>query len=182
MKLLILDRDGVINEDRDDYIKSPEEWVPVPGSVEAIARLHREGWRIAVATNQSGLARGLFDMATLNAVHLKMHRTIAQAGGRLDAVFFCPHAPEDECECRKPKSGLFRDIATRYGLDDLAGVPVVGDSLRDLTAAQPLGCSLHLVRTGKGERTLSGPPLPEGTRVHERLADFAEWLLSRPES
>lgn len=179
MKLLILDRDGVINEDRDDFIKSPDEWVPVAGSIEAIARLHREGWRIVVATNQSGLARGLFDMTTLNAIHLKMHRTLAQAGARLDAVFFCPHSAEDGCECRKPRSGLFRDIAARYGLDDLNGVPAVGDSRRDLEAAQPLGCELHLVRTGKGPRTLAGGPLPEGTRVHDRLADFADWLMAQ---
>jgi D-glycero-D-manno-heptose 1,7-bisphosphate phosphatase len=180
MKLLILDRDGVINEDRDDYIKSPLEWVPVPGSVEAIAMLHHEGWRIVVASNQSGLGRGLFDMSTLNAIHVKMHKTVALAGGRIDAIFFCPHAPEDLCECRKPKSGLFRDIAARYGLDDLTGVPAVGDSQRDLQAAAPLGCGLHLVRSGKGERTLAAHTLPEGSRVHDNLAAFTTWLLAQP--
>ena len=181
MKLLILDRDGVINEDRDDYVKSPDEWVPVPGSIEAIARLHREGWRVLVATNQSALGRGLFDMSTLNAIHLKMQKAVSAAGGRLDAIFFCPHTPEDHCECRKPRSGLFREIAARFGLDDLQGVPVVGDSLRDLQAAQPLGCALHLVRSGKGERTLAGDkPLPQGTLVHDDLSAFADWLLSQP--
>ena len=181
MKLLILDRDGVINEDRDDYVKSPEEWVPVPGSIEAIARLHREGWRVLVATNQSALGRGLFDTSTLNAIHQKMQKAVSAAGGRLDAIFFCPHAPEDHCECRKPRPGLFRDIAARFGLDDLRGVPVVGDSLRDLQAAQPLGCALHLVRTGKGERVLAGDkPLPEGTQVHADLGAFADWLLGQP--
>lgn len=181
MKLLILDRDGVINEDRDDYVKSPAEWVPVPGSIEAIARVHREGWRVLVATNQSALGRGLFDTSTLNAIHLKMQKSVVAAGGRIEAIFFCPHAPEDRCECRKPRSGLFRDIAARFGLDDLRGVPAVGDSLRDLQAAQPLGCSLHLVRSGKGERVLArGGPLPEGTLVHANLSGFADWLLSQP--
>ncbi len=181
MKLLVLDRDGVINEDRDDYVKSPEEWVAVPGSVEAIARLHHEGWRVVVASNQSALGRGLFDMSTLNAIHLKMHKAVATAGGRIDALFFCPHAPEDHCTCRKPLPGLFRDIAQRYALDDLRGVPAVGDSLRDLQAAQPLGCALHLVRTGKGARLLAAQtPLPEGTLVHEHLGAFADWLLAQP--
>ncbi len=177
MKLLVLDRDGVINEDRDDYIKAPEEWVPIAGSIEAISRLYREGWRIVIATNQSGLGRGLFDMTTLNAINMKMQKAIAAAGGRVDAVFFCPHAPEDVCSCRKPRSGLFQDIATRYGLDNLRVVPTVGDSLRDLQAAAALGCALHLVRTGKGERTLDSETLPEGTQVHADLAGFADWLL-----
>jgi D-glycero-D-manno-heptose 1,7-bisphosphate phosphatase len=181
MKLLILDRDGVINEDRDDYVKSPDEWVPVPGSIEAIARLHREGWRVLVATNQSALGRGLFDMSTLNAIHLKMQRAVHVAGGRIDAIFFCPHAPEDHCDCRKPRPGLFRDIARRFGLEDLRDVPCVGDTLRDLQAAQALGCALHLVRSGKGERVLAAQTaLPEGTRVHDDLAAFADWLLTQP--
>ena len=177
MKLLILDRDGVINEDRDDYIKTPEEWVPIPGSIEAISRLYREGWKIVIATNQSGLGRGLFDMATLNAINMKLQKAVAAAGGRVEAIFFCPHAPEDHCECRKPRSGLFRDIATRYGLDALRGIPAVGDSLRDLQAAQPMGCTLHLVRTGKGDRTLARDTLPDGAQVHADLAAFADWLL-----
>ena len=179
MKLLVLDRDGVINEDRDDYIKSPDEWVPIPGSLEAIARLHREGWRVAIASNQSGIGRGLFDMATLNAIHIKMVKALAAVGGRIDALFFCPHAPEDHCSCRKPKSGLFDDIAARYGLADLRDVPAVGDTLRDLQAAEPLGCTLHLVRSGKGERTLAAETLPEGTRVHDDLTAFAQWLLAQ---
>jgi D-glycero-D-manno-heptose 1,7-bisphosphate phosphatase len=136
---------------------------------------------VLVATNQSALGRGLFDTSTLNAIHLKMQKAVSAAGGRLDAIFFCPHTPEDHCECRKPRSGLFREIAARFGLDDLRGVPVVGDSLRDLQAAQPLGCALHLVRSGKGQRTLAGDkPLPQGTLVHDDLAAFADWLLSQP--
>ena len=117
MKLIILDRDGVINFDSDQFIKSPDEWKPIPGSLEAIARLTREGWRVVVATNQSGLARGLFEMATLNAIHAKMHKAVAQAGGRIEAVFYCPHAADMNCDCRKPKSGMFDEIAARYGSD-----------------------------------------------------------------
>lgn len=177
MKLLILDRDGVINQDSDDFIKSPDEWVPIPGSLEAIAQLNHEGWHVVVASNQSGIARGLFDMTTLNAIHRKMHKALAAVGGRIDAIFFCPHAPEDHCSCRKPKPGLFHDIARRYELQTLEGVPSVGDSVRDLQAAQPLGCGLNLVRTGKGERIADLGNLPPGTRVHDDLAAFASWLL-----
>lgn len=180
MKLLILDRDGVINEDSDEYIKSPDEWVPIPGSLEAIARLNHEGWHVVVASNQSGIGRGLFDMDTLNAIHRKMLKALAMAGGRIDAIFFCPHAPEDHCICRKPKSGLFQDIARRYELADLSDVHAVGDSLRDLQAAQPLGCMLHLVRTGKGERIADLGNLPASTHVHDDLAAFAQWLLDGP--
>ncbi|MGA8008346.1 MAG: D-glycero-beta-D-manno-heptose 1,7-bisphosphate 7-phosphatase [Thiomonas sp.] len=182
MKLLILDRDGVINQDSDDFIKSPDEWIPIPGSLEAIARLNHEGWHVVVASNQSGIGRGLFDMTTLNAIHRKMHKELAAAGGRIDAIFFCPHAPEDHCSCRKPKPGLFQDIARRYEMPTLDGVHAVGDSVRDLQAGQPLGCGLHLVRTGKGERIADLGNLPEGTRVHDDLADFSNWLLQQPKA
>ncbi|MDD2929853.1 MAG: D-glycero-beta-D-manno-heptose 1,7-bisphosphate 7-phosphatase, partial [Sideroxydans sp.] len=131
MKLIILDRDGVINYDSDQFIKSPDEWKPIPGSLEAIARLNQEGYRVVVATNQSGIGRGLFDMPTLNAIHDKMHKSLAQVGGRIDAIFFCPHTNEADCSCRKPKSGMMLEISARYGIG-LAGVPAVGDSLRDL--------------------------------------------------
>ncbi|MBC7732436.1 MAG: D-glycero-beta-D-manno-heptose 1,7-bisphosphate 7-phosphatase, partial [Bacteriovorax sp.] len=150
-KLIILDRDGTINEDRDDYVKSPEEWVPIPGALDAIARLNHAGWRTVVATNQSGLGRGLFDMSALNAMHVKMNQLLAKQGGRIDAVFFCPHAPADACHCRKPLPGLFEQIGERFGVN-LAEVPVVGDSLRDLQAGMAVGCRPHLVRTGKGAR------------------------------
>lgn len=180
MKLLILDRDGVINHDSDDFIKSPDEWVPIPGSLEAIARLNHAGWHVVIASNQSGIGRGLFDINTLNAIHRKMLKELAGVGGRIDAIFFCPHAPEDHCSCRKPKPGLFHDIARRYELETLDGVPAVGDSVRDLQAAQPLGCSLHLVRTGKGERIADLGNLPAGTRIHDDLAAFATWLLDQP--
>ena len=177
MKLIILDRDGVINFDSDRFIKSPEEWKPIPGSLEAIARLTREGYRVVVATNQSGIARGLFEMATLAAIHAKMVKAVAQMGGRIDAVFFCPHSAEHECACRKPRSGMFDEIAQRYTCD-LDDVPVVGDSLRDLLAAEAVGAIPILVRTGKGERTLKAGGLPHGTPVFDDLAAVVEALLN----
>ncbi|MFQ6712072.1 D-glycero-beta-D-manno-heptose 1,7-bisphosphate 7-phosphatase, partial [Bordetella pertussis] len=134
MKLIILDRDGVVNQDSDAFVKSPDEWIALPGSLQAIARLTQADWTVVLATNQSGLARGLFDTATLNAIHDKMHRALAQMGGVVDAIFMCPHGPDDGCACRKPLPGMYRDIARRYDVD-LAGVPAVGDSLRDLQAA-----------------------------------------------
>lgn len=177
MKLAILDRDGVINEDSDAYIKTPDEWRAVPGSLEAIARLTGAGWRVVVASNQSGLARGLFTMDTLNAIHAKMRREVAQAGGLIDAIFICTHGPDDGCRCRKPAPGLFEDIAGRYDIS-LANVPAVGDSLRDLQAAASLGCAPWLVRSGKGPRTLERGGLPENTQVRDNLAAVVEELLA----
>lgn len=153
MKLVILDRDGVINEDSDDYIKSPDEFVLIPNSLTAIARLKQNGYTVVVATNQSGVGRGIFDMGTLNAIHEKLHRELGRCGGSLDGIFFCPHHPEAGCECRKPKPGLLREIARRFEVD-LNGIPVIGDSLRDLEAAREVGARPVLVRTGKGLRTL----------------------------
>jgi len=176
MKLIILDRDGVINFGSDQFIKTPDEWKPIPGSLEAIARLTREGWRVVVATNQSGLARGLFEMATLNAIHAKMHKAVAQAGGRIEAIFYCPHAAEMDCACRKPKPGLFDEIAARYARD-LNDVPAVGDSLRDLQAAASVGARPLLVRTGKGEKTLAAGGLPADTPVFSDLGEAVEHLL-----
>jgi D-glycero-D-manno-heptose 1,7-bisphosphate phosphatase len=180
MKLVILDRDGTINVDSDEYIKSAEEWVPLPGALEAIARLNHAGWHVAVASNQSGLGRGLFDVAALNAMHAKMHKAVGSLGGRVDAVFYCPHGPEDQCGCRKPLPGLFEQIGERFGVD-LKGVPCVGDTLRDLQAGASVGCEPHLVLTGKGE-AFRHRPLPEtfppGTRVHADLAAFADHLIA----
>ena len=181
MKLVILDRDGTINEDRDDFVKSPEEWVPLPGALEAIARLNHAGWHTVLATNQSGLGRGLFDMAMLNAMHARMNQMLAKHGGRIDAVFFCPHAPEEQCDCRKPLPGLMLLIGERYGID-LTHVPMVGDALRDLQAGLAAGCPTHLVRTGKAGQ-LDPVQLAQmlqqvpGTRVHADLAAFAEVLI-----
>ena len=177
MKLIILDRDGVINFDSDRFIKHPDEWQPIPGSLEAIARLTREGWRVVVATNQSGLARGLFEMATLNAIHAKMHKAVMVAGGRIEAVFYCPHSSEMGCACRKPKPGMYSEIATRYA-SDLKEVPVIGDSLRDLMAAVEIGAKPILVKSGKGVKTLTAGGLPPGTLIYDNLASAVNHLLT----
>ena len=169
MKLIILDRDGVINYDSDQFIKSPNEWKPLPGSLEAIARLVQADYRVVVATNQSGVGRGLFDMTTLNAIHDKMHKAAAQAGGRIDAVFFCPHAAQSDCACRKPKSGMLEEIAARYNAD-MKGVPAVGDALRDLKCAAKVGAQPILVLTGKGSKTQTAGELPQGTLIYSDLA------------
>jgi D-glycero-D-manno-heptose 1,7-bisphosphate phosphatase len=180
-KLIILDRDGVINEDRDDYVKSVDEWVPLPGSLEAIALLNQAGYQIAIATNQSGLARGYFTINDLNAMHSKMEKLLKPLGGNIDSIFFCPHIDAHACDCRKPAPGLMKEIALRYQRnnlkDPLLGVPVVGDSLRDLQAGVALGASPHLVLTGKGQKTLAKGELPEGTQIHSDLMAFATSLL-----
>jgi D-glycero-D-manno-heptose 1,7-bisphosphate phosphatase len=176
MKLVILDRDGVINHDSDQFIKSPEEWKPIPGSLEAIARLSQAGYRVVVATNQSGVGRGLFDMSVLNAIHDKMCKAVAQAGGRIDAIFFCPHAADANCDCRKPKSGMIEEIAARYNMS-LAGVPAIGDSLRDLEATARLGAQPILVLTGKGAKTRTAGGLPEGTLIYPDLAAAVATLV-----
>ncbi len=170
MKLIILDRDGVINYDSAEFIKKPQEWKPIPGSLEAIARLNQAGYRVVVATNQSGVGRGLLDMTTLSAIHDKMHKALAQCGGRIDAVFYCPHAQDVNCSCRKPKPGLLEDIARRFNVD-LAGVPCIGDSLRDLQAAAQVGALPILVLTGKGQMTAAAGGLPENSRTYADLSE-----------
>ncbi|MBO1112609.1 D-glycero-beta-D-manno-heptose 1,7-bisphosphate 7-phosphatase [Bordetella petrii] len=175
MKLIVLDRDGVINQDSDAFVKNPDEWIALPGSLAAIARLSQAGYTVVVASNQSGVARGLFDMATLNAIHAKLHRELALAGGTIDAIFLCPHGPDDGCACRKPLPGMYHDIARRYDTD-LTGVPAVGDSLRDLQAAAAAGCAPWLVLTGNGAKTRQGS-LPDGTRVAHDLSAVADALL-----
>ncbi|MEI6181690.1 MAG: D-glycero-beta-D-manno-heptose 1,7-bisphosphate 7-phosphatase [Polynucleobacter sp.] len=180
-KLIILDRDGVINEDRDDYVKSAEEWVPLPRSLEAIALLNQAGYQIAIATNQSGLSRGYFAINDLHAMHSKMDKLLQPLGGRIDSIFFCPHLDSHGCDCRKPAPGLIKEIALRYKKSDsaqpLLGVPIVGDSLRDLQAGIALGASPHLVLTGKGQKTLDQGNLPEGTLIHADLMAFATAIL-----
>ena len=176
MKLIILDRDGVINFDSDQFIKSPEEWKPIPGSLEAIARLCQADYRVVVATNQSGIGRGLFDMPTLNAIHDKMHKACALVGGRIDAVFFCPHTNDSNCGCRKPKTGMLEEIANRYGVS-LKGVPAVGDSLRDLEMAVRMEAQPILVLTGKGTKTQAKGDLPEGTLIYPDLASVMAALV-----
>jgi len=178
MKLIILDRDGVINQDSDDYIKSVDEWQPVPGSMQAMGKLCQAGYTLIVATNQSGIARGYFDLSTLHAMHVKMGKLLEQYGGQVDAVFFCPHGPDDKCNCRKPKDGLLRDIASRYQAN-LTGVPVIGDSLRDIQSARSVGARPMLVRTGKGERTLQkhASELVD-VPVYKNLAEAVTAILS----
>ncbi len=176
MKLIILDRDGVINHDSDDFIKSPEEWHPIPGSLEAIARLNQAGYRVVIATNQSGVGRGLFDIETLHRIHEKLRCQLAAVGGSVDAIFFCPHRPEDDCSCRKPKPGLLVDIATRLQVL-LSGVPAVGDSLRDVQAARAVGAQPILVKTGKGQQTVDGQKDLRDVPVYQDLAATVEALL-----
>ena len=176
MKLIVLDRDGVINQDSDAFVKTPDEWVALPGSLQAIARLSQADWTVVVATNQSGLARGLFDMATLNAIHDKMRRELAAAGGNIDAIFFCPHGPDDHCLCRKPLPGMFHDIARRYDVP-MHNVSAIGDSLRDLQASHAAGCLPILVLTGNGRKTLEKGNLPDGTRVFDTLSAAVDALL-----
>ena len=177
VRLIILDRDGVVNYDSEHYIKSPDEWRPVPGSLEAIARLNHAGYRVVVATNQSGIGRGLFDMAMLNAIHEKMHKALSHAGARLDAIFFCPHTADSNCECRKPKPGMLREIGIRFGVD-MSGVPCVGDGLRDLLAADAVGGQPMLVLTGKGEKTLREGSMPKNTVIFPDLAFAAAAMLA----
>ena len=172
MKLVVLDRDGTINHDSDQHILSPAAWQPLKGSLEAIARLTQRGHRVVVATNQSGIARGLFDMRTLNAIHDAMQRAVHQAGGRIDAIFFCPHAGDADCDCRKPRPGMLLEIGRRMNAP-LEGVPVVGDALRDLQAAAAAGARPVLVLTGKGRKTRAAGGLPPGTEIFADLAAFA---------
>ncbi|GAB4037624.1 MAG: D-glycero-beta-D-manno-heptose 1,7-bisphosphate 7-phosphatase [Rubrivivax sp.] len=183
VKLVILGRDGVLNVYREDHVKAPEEWQPEPGALEAVARLNHAGWHTVVATNQAGIGRGMIDMASINAVHAHMNRQLMALGGRIDAVFFCPHTPEEDCDCRKPRPGMMLDIGRRYGVT-LSEVPMVTDTLRDLEAAAAAGCPPHLVLTGRAagldEATLARyvEKVP-ATRVHRDLGAFADWLLAR---
>ncbi len=176
MKLAILDRDGVINFDSVQFIKTPAEWRPIPGSIEAIARLNQNGFRIAVATNQSGIGRGLFDMATLNAINDKMMELVFRQGGRIDALFFCPHTAEENCGCRKPRTGMLEEIALRFHTE-LKGVPCIGDGLRDLEAADAVGAQPILVLTGKGRKTQSDGRLPRKTIVFDDLSEAVRHLV-----
>lgn len=176
MKLIILDRDGVINQDSDAYIKTVDEFIPLPGSLEAIARLNQAGYHVTVATNQSGIGRGYFELATLNAMHEKLRRMLADMGGRIEMIAFCPHAPEDNCDCRKPKPGLYQEIAHRLETP-LRGVPVIGDSLRDLQAARAVDARPILVKTGKGTRTLAKGEGIENVPVYDDLAAAVTALL-----
>jgi D-glycero-D-manno-heptose 1,7-bisphosphate phosphatase len=183
-KLVILGRDGVLNVFRDDHVKAPQEWIPIEGALEAVARLNQAGWHAVIATNQSGIGRGLVDMSSLNAIHQHMQQMLLAKGGRIDAVFICPHVPEEQCSCRKPLPGLMQQIAQRYSVDDLARVPMVCDTERDLQAAHAAGCEPHLVRTGRAapfsdEEVAGWTAGVAGARVHANLTAFADFVLHR---
>ncbi len=191
MKLVILDRDGVINEDFDHFIKTPDEWLPIPNSLEAIAKLNKQGYLVAVATNQSGIARGLYTLETLDAIHDKMHQALAAVDGHIDAVYYCPHIAADNCECRKPKTKMVIDIGKQFDADlnkasnvkasnfktPNIKIPGIGDSLRDLQAFASAGCQPMLVRTGKGETTLANGNLPPNTMIFDDLAAAVQHIL-----
>jgi D-glycero-D-manno-heptose 1,7-bisphosphate phosphatase len=182
-KLVILGRDGILNTYREGHVTAPEEWLPIDGALEAVSRINHAGWHVVVATNQAGIGRGMIDMAMVNAVHAYMNQQLMTQGARLDAVFFCPHTPEDNCDCRKPKPGMMIDIGKRYGID-LKLVPMVGDTLRDLQAAQAAGCEPHLVLSGRAAG-LQGDALQKllaqvpSAQVHDSLTAFADFLLHR---
>lgn len=178
MKLIILDQTGVINQSSDTFIKTPDEWIPIPGSLEAIARLTHSGYRVIIAANQSGIGRGLLDMATYNAINDKMYKAVNQAGGRIDAIFFCPHSSTDKCSCRKPATGLFDEIMQRYGVN-LSNVPAIGDSLKDLQAAVAAGAIPILVLTGKGQATRTEKEMPAHTQIFENLAMAVDTLVAQ---
>lgn len=177
-RFLAIDRDGVINADSDDYIKSAREWIPIPGSIDGIAKLTQAGYRIAIVTNQSGLGRGLFDLAALNAIHSKLTEALSLSGGRVEMILFCPHHPFENCGCRKPRCGLFVQLAERLGFS-LQGLPFIGDSMTDISAGRAAGMEPILVRSGKGERTLGKhPSLLHEIRVFRDLKEFADTVVS----
>jgi len=180
IKLIVLDRDGVINEDLERPVSSPDEWTPIPGSLEAIARLHQAGWQIAVATNQSGIDRGLLELETLHAIHQRMHELVNQAGGKIDVVAFCPHTESDECTCRKPSPGMLYSICERLDIDPSKMV-LVGDSLRDMQAAMATAATPVMVRTGKGQKTLDSNKGLEHIPAYDDLASYVDALLAPTE-
>lgn len=176
MKLIVLDRDGVINQDRSDFVKSPDEWIALPGSLDAIARLYHAGYTVVVASNQSGLGRGLFDIHDLNDMHAKLQNALRELGAKIDAFLICPHQPDEGCDCRKPSPGMFHTIVARYEIKP-QGVVAIGDSLRDLQAAAAAGFSPWLVLTGNGEKTYAKGGLPQDTQVRANLATIVDELL-----
>jgi len=178
MKIVILDRDGVINQDSADFIKNPNEWIPIPDSLESIARLNQHGFSVIVATNQSGIGRGLFDIETMNAINKKMLDLLAQVGGHIDAIFYCPHTEDANCKCRKPKSGMLEEISTRFGTS-LKNIPAIGDATRDLEAYQSVGAQPILVKTGKGEETFVSKTYPPNTLVFNDLSHAVDKILKK---
>ena len=177
MKLIILDRDGVINQDSDKFIKTPDEFIPLAGSLNAISQLNKAGYTVAIATNQSGIARGLYSLDTLQQMHDKLDRLLSELGGHIDYIAFCPHGPDDNCNCRKPKPGMYHAIAKHFNVS-LSGVPVIGDSLRDLQAAQAVEATPYLVKTGKGKRTIEKGEGLNGIEIYDNLEDFVNKFLN----
>lgn len=175
-RMVILDRDGVINEDSDDYIKSVDEWVPIKGSLEAISRLKKAGYLVTVATNQSGIGRGFYSEETLRAIHDKLNSLLAQRGTAIDGIYYCPHKPNDNCVCRKPKPGLLLQIAREFKIK-LTETVFVGDTLTDIRAAQMAGAQPVLLKTGKGQRTLDRYGVPENVSVYDNLASFVREFI-----
>jgi len=180
IKLIVLDRDGVINEDLEKPVATADEWVPIPGSLEAIARLHQNGWSVAVATNQSGLGRGIIDLSTLHQIHQRMHEMVNQSGGKIDVVAFCPHTDSDDCACRKPAPGMLYTISERLDVE-LSNVVIVGDSLRDMQAAMATAATPVIVRTGKGQKTLDNHKGLEHIPAYDDLASYVDALLAENE-
>ena len=176
--LIILDRDGVINYDSDFYIKSPDEWVPIPGSLAAIAQLNRAGYRVVIATNQSGIARGLYDLDTLSQIHEKLRQELASVGGHIEEIFFCPHHPDDNCDCRKPKLGLFKQIQAKYDID-LSDTFFIGDTLTDIQAAKEVPCKPILVLSGKGQQALLSHPELISVPHFPDLAEAVRYVLAQ---
>lgn len=177
MKIIILDRDGVINQDSDKFVKNVDEFVLIPGSVDAIASLSQAGFKVIICTNQSGLGRGLFSMEELNDIHEKLHQSVEQAGGSIDAIVFCPHTNEDKCDCRKPKPGMIIDICERFHVEDMSQVVMIGDSIRDLQAIHTAGGRAILVKTGNGKKTLAKEVLPDNTLVFDDLRAASEYVI-----
>lgn len=181
MRLIILDRDGVINQDSTKFVKSADEIIMLENSLEAIANLTQIGYKIVICTNQSGLGRGLFDMAALNDMHEKIHRLVRQNGGEIAAIFMCPHTPDDNCSCRKPKTGMILSICERFSIDDISQIIMVGDSERDLQAIHSAGGIPFLVKTGNGKKTLAKGKIPPNTMVFEDLLAVSEYLINKEE-
>ena len=177
MKLIILDRDGVINQDSDDYIRSAEEWQPIPGSLEAIAKLNLAGYTVVIITNQSGVGRGYFSSQDLTAMHQKMRALLNKHHGKIDKIYYCPHTPHDNCTCRKPKTGMFEQVADDYKID-LPSAINIGDSLRDLQAGQLMGCQNILVKTGKGTKTFKELEKPNNIKVFANLSKAVDYILN----
>lgn len=176
MPFIILDRDGVINHDSEHYIKSPDEWLPIPGSLEAIAHLNRHGYRVLIATNQSGIARGYYDIEMLDAIHEKLMRELAAVGGHVEEIFFCPHHPDEACHCRKPNPGLFQQIKAKYPVD-FADTYFIGDSFSDVQVARAIGCKPILVLTGKGALTLERYPDVKDVPCFSNLAEAVDYVI-----